>query len=60
MSLLSEQVHGPLEKHFREEALHFNVAEHRMRPVQFILRVALFGILGVVFGGLLNALMRLI
>lgn len=59
-NLLSEKVHGPLEKHFREEALHFNVSEHRMKPFQFITRVAFFGILGVVLGGLLNALMRVI
>lgn len=58
--LLKETVHGPLEKHLREEALHYNLYEHKLSPLQFILRVALFGILGVVLGGLINALMRVI
>ncbi len=57
-NLMKESVHGPFERHLRETALHTNLYEHRLSPPNFIVRVSLFGILGVLMGGLFNALLK--
>jgi hypothetical protein len=56
--LIKEEVHAALEKHFeshfQNDVFHTNKDEHKIHPMRFILRIAFFGLLGVLLGGALN------
>lgn len=58
-SLLSERRHAALEKHLEahiESQMHYNLYEHRERPFLFIGRIFLFGLLGILIGAAIEAL----
>lgn len=57
--LSSEKVHGRLEKHLEqhiEEQMHYNRFEHREKPWLFMGRIIFYGLLGVIGGAVVEAI----
>jgi hypothetical protein len=64
MELTKESVHGKLEEHleshFQSDVFHTNKDEHKLHPFRFVARIAFFGLLGVITGGIVNWAVSLI
>ena len=61
--LTLETVHSELEKHLEqhiEEQMHYNLYEHKQKPLLFVARVFFFGALGVLCGAAVEAVITTI
>jgi hypothetical protein len=56
-AITREEVHAALEKHLEshiEAQMHYNAYEHRERPLMFVGRVFLYGVVGILCGALVE------